>query len=163
MRGSWRPNRTAIYWPPLLWPWALCLSRSPGLLNRRPGGSAFYWVLAFSTTSYHQLVWFPNSIGGPEGPFGRVWLSLPHLISNSSDLQLIWFPVLTKLYNSSITHSIAHFWIKLDDFRNNTKKKNLWGHFWEISDVHQWSRRPGFNPWSCHTKHTKNGNWYRLA
>ena len=59
MRGSWRPNRTAIYWPPLLWPSALCLSRSPGLLNRRPGGP-FCWVL----------------------------FSLPHLVSNSSDLQL---------------------------------------------------------------------------
>ena len=23
-----------------------------------------------------------NSIGGPESPFGRVWLSLPHLVSN---------------------------------------------------------------------------------
>ena len=21
VRGSWRPNRTATYWPPLLWPW----------------------------------------------------------------------------------------------------------------------------------------------
>ena len=51
VRGSWRPNRTATYWPPLLWPSALCLSRSPGLLTRRPGGSAFCWVLAFSTTS----------------------------------------------------------------------------------------------------------------
>ena len=29
MRGSLRPNRTAIYWPPLLWPSALCFSRSP--------------------------------------------------------------------------------------------------------------------------------------
>ena len=29
-----------------------------------------------------------NSIGGPEGPFGRVWLFVPHLVSNSSDLQL---------------------------------------------------------------------------
>ena len=36
VRGSWRPNRTATYWPPLLWPSAF-LSRSPGLLNRRPG------------------------------------------------------------------------------------------------------------------------------
>ena len=36
VRGSWRPNRTATYWPPLLWPSAWCLSRSPGLLNRRP-------------------------------------------------------------------------------------------------------------------------------
>ena len=55
MRGSWRQNRTAIYWPPLLWPSALCLSRSPGLLNRRPGGP-FGWMLAFSTASYHQRV-----------------------------------------------------------------------------------------------------------
>ena len=37
MRGSWRPNRTATYWPPLLWPSAF-LFRSPVLLNRRPGG-----------------------------------------------------------------------------------------------------------------------------
>ena len=29
-----------------------------------------------------------NSIRGPEGPFGRVWLSLPHLVSNVSDPQL---------------------------------------------------------------------------
>ena len=56
MRGSWRPNRTAIYWPPLLWPSALCLSRSPGLLvNRRPGGP-LCWVWAFSSASCHQWV-----------------------------------------------------------------------------------------------------------
>ena len=29
-----------------------------------------------------------NSIGGPEGPFGRVWLSLPQLVSDVSDPQL---------------------------------------------------------------------------
>ena len=40
MSGSWRPNRTAKYWPPLLWPSALCFSHSPGLLNQRPGGPA---------------------------------------------------------------------------------------------------------------------------
>ena len=56
MRGSWRPNRTATYWPSLLWPSALCLSRSPGLLNWRPGGPVFCWVLAFSTTSCLQLL-----------------------------------------------------------------------------------------------------------
>ena len=39
VRGSWRPNRTATYWPPLLWPSAF-LSRSPGLLNRGSGGPA---------------------------------------------------------------------------------------------------------------------------
>ena len=57
------------------------------MLNRRPGGSVFSWVLAFSTTSCHQRV--SKLTGGPEGPFGRVWLSLPHLVSNSSDLQLL--------------------------------------------------------------------------
>ena len=59
VRGSWRTNRTATYWPPLYWPSALCLSCSPGLFNQRPGGP-LHWVLFF----------------------------LPHLVSNSSDLQL---------------------------------------------------------------------------
>ena len=81
----------------LLWPSALCLSRSPGLLNRRPKGSAFCWLLAFSTASYQQLLWSPNFIGVPEGPFGRVWLSIPHLVSNSNS----WLLVLTELYISS--------------------------------------------------------------
>ena len=55
VRGSWRPNITAIYWAPLLWPSALCLSRSPGLLNRRPRGP-LCCVRAFSTASCHQRV-----------------------------------------------------------------------------------------------------------
>ena len=91
-------------------------------------------LLAFSTASYHQLIWSPNSIGGPEDPFCWVvafpttsclqlvwspthwevpkvssagwWLSLPHLVSNLSGLQLVWLPVFTKLYNSLIAHSI---------------------------------------------------------
>ena len=67
-----------------------------------------------------------SSIEGPEGPFGRVWLSLPHLVSDVSIPRLIrgpkgplrralfttsyqqllwtltvWLPVLTELYNSS--------------------------------------------------------------
>ena len=55
MRGSWRPNRTATYWPPLLWPSALCLSHSPDA-EQEAWGPAFCWVLAFSTTSCHQQV-----------------------------------------------------------------------------------------------------------
>ena len=39
--------------------------------------------MAFFTASYQQLLWSPNSIGVPEGPFGRVWLSLPQLVYNS--------------------------------------------------------------------------------
>ena len=49
MRGSWRPNITATYWPPLLWPSALCLSRSPELLNQRPtllGAGFLYRILS---------------------------------------------------------------------------------------------------------------------
>ena len=82
MRGSWRRNRNCNVLTPLLWPSTLCLSHSPGLLNRRPRGS-LYWMMTFFTVSYQQLLWSPNSIGVPEGPFGRVWLSLPHLLYNS--------------------------------------------------------------------------------
>ena len=59
------------------------------MLNWRPGGSAFCWVLAFSTTSCHQRV--SKLIGGPKAPSAEWWLSLPHLVSNSSDLQLTDF------------------------------------------------------------------------
>ena len=94
------------------------------MFKRKPGGSAFCWVLAFSTTSCHQRV--SKTTGVPEGPFGREWLSLPHLISIFSGPQLIRRPrgplrpdvafpttsrlllqlssrllVLTELYNSS--------------------------------------------------------------
>ena len=114
VRGSWRPNRTAIYWPPLLWPSASCLCRSPGHLNRRPRGPALYWMMAFFTASYHQLVsktpsgvpralrpgvafpttsclwrlWSPTP-QTPKGP--SAGLSLPHLISNFSGPQLTDF------------------------------------------------------------------------
>ena len=59
VRGSWRPNRTATYWPPLLWPSALCLSSSPDA-QPEARGPAFCWVLAFSTTSCLQLGWSPK-------------------------------------------------------------------------------------------------------
>ena len=52
------------------------------MLNRMLWGP-LCWVLAFFTASYRQLLWSPNSIGVPEGPLGRVWLSLPHLVYNS--------------------------------------------------------------------------------
>ena len=42
MRGSWRPNRTAAYWPPTHSTGhnRVFFSRFPGLLNRGPGGPA---------------------------------------------------------------------------------------------------------------------------
>ena len=53
VRGCWRPNRTATYWPPLLWPSALCRSRSP---DAQPEVQRLSFLLAFSTTSCHQRV-----------------------------------------------------------------------------------------------------------
>ena len=86
MRGCWRRNRTATYWPPLLWPsaffspfsWAT-QPRAWGpaalgagflyrilmrlqLLNREPEGP-LCWVLAFSTASCLQLTDFLSSPG----------------------------------------------------------------------------------------------------
>ena len=91
-------TKTAIYWPPLLWPSALCLSRFPdaqpearglsfllsaGFLYHilSPTGLQNYWGprgplrpgVAFPTTSYQQLLWSPTH----------------------------WLPVFTELYNSS--------------------------------------------------------------
>ena len=91
--------------PPLLWPSTLCLSRSPGLPNRRPRGS-LCWIMASFTASYQQLLWSPNSIGVPEGPLGRVWLSLSHLVYNSvrspwNSNSTVLTSVLNELYNSS--------------------------------------------------------------
>ena len=116
-------TKTAIHWPHS-YGHQRCVFLVLLMLNRRPGGSAFCWVLAFSTTPCHQRVSETN--GGPEGPFDREWLSLPHLISNFSGPQLIrspkgplrrafsttsyqqllwtrtlWLPVITELYNSS--------------------------------------------------------------
>ena len=41
------------------------------------------------------------SIGGLRAPSAGCWLSLPHLVSNWSGLQTNWLPVFTELYNSS--------------------------------------------------------------
>ena len=85
VRGSWRPTETAIYWPPLLWPSALCLSRSPGLLNRGPGAqlSTGWWLSLLHLISNFSG---PQLSRAPRAP--SAGLSLPHLISNFSEPQL---------------------------------------------------------------------------
>ena len=111
VRGSWRPNRTAIYWPPLLWPSALCLSRSPWLLNQRPRGTLSWLSLPHLISNFSG----PQLIRGPKGPIGLVWLSIPHLLSNSNYNCLT--SVLTELYNDSTptqspTQSLEwHVWL----------------------------------------------------
>ena len=70
----------------------LCLSCSL-MLNRRPRAHSAGCCLSL----LHLISIFsgpPNSIGVPEVPLSRVWLSLPHLVSNCLELywQLHWPP-----------------------------------------------------------------------
>ena len=95
MRGSWRPNRTATYWPSTLLTITAFLSRSPGLLNRGPSLSECWFSLPhlISNWSDPQLVWSSHcncSIGGLRAHSAGCWLSLPHLVSSWSDLQTDW-------------------------------------------------------------------------
>ena len=110
--GDW--TKTAIFWPHS-YGHQRCVFLVLLMLNRRPGGSAFCWVLAFSTTSclpqgplrpdmafpttsYQQLLWTPTHQGS-KGPLRRAFSTtsclLTRLIYNS------WLLVLTELYISS--------------------------------------------------------------
>ena len=66
MRGSWRPNRTATHWPPLLWPSAF-LSRSPGLLNGGPGAQHSLGHIPQSSI-FSPIGLIPNSQSGVPRP-----------------------------------------------------------------------------------------------
>ena len=88
VRGSWRPNRAAIYWPPLSWPSALCLSRSP---DAQPEARRLSFLLSAGFL-YHILSPTSGLNRSPKGPFCRWWPSLPHLVTNSSHLQHTAFP-----------------------------------------------------------------------
>ena len=81
VRGIWRPNRNCNILTPNSYGRQHCVFLVLLMLNRRPWGP-LCWVLAFFTASYQQLFWSPNAIGIPEGPLGRVWLSLPYLVYN---------------------------------------------------------------------------------
>ena len=127
VRGSWRPNITATFWPSSL------MAVSVVFFLVLKGGPEAHSAGCGLSPPHLVTNGCPNTIGGPEGPFGWVWLSLPHLVSDVSDTQLIrglkvplrrafsttsyqkllwtptvWLPVFTELYNSSIAHSIAH-------------------------------------------------------
>ena len=70
---------------PKLWPSALCLSRSPGLLNRRPRAHSAWWWLFFSA-SYQHLFWTPIH----QGP-KPLWLGVAFpttLVSTGTRTQL---------------------------------------------------------------------------
>ena len=106
VRGSWRPNRTAIYWAPHSYGRQRCVflvlqGCSTGGPEAHSAGFLYYIL---SPTGLRNN-------GGPDDPFGRLWLSVSHLISNFSDPQLSDVPVLTELYNSSTsTQSPTQSW-----------------------------------------------------
>ena len=83
--GAGDRTKTVIFWPPNLWPSTLCLSRSPGLLNRRPRGS-LCWMMVFFTASYQHLLWNLNNQCG-----------FPYHTSSPT----VWNSNSTELYNSS--------------------------------------------------------------
>ena len=104
--GAGDRTETAIFWPPLLWPSTLCLSHS---LDPQPRGPAAQFSAGWWLSLLHLISIFsgPQLIGLSEGPFGRVWLSLPHLVYNSvrsltaTGTTTNLTSVLTELFNSS--------------------------------------------------------------
>ena len=101
MRGSWRPSRTATYWPAHLWPSGF-LSRSPDaaqLEARGPtllGAGFIYRIL--SPTGLISKLWSPNSD----------FLSSPSYIIVQSPTQ--YFPI-TGHRNMSLPPSLEwHIW-----------------------------------------------------
>ena len=73
-------TKTAIYWPTLMAISVVSFSFS----WCSTGGPGAQILLSYG---FLYCIWSPtglqNSIGGSEGPFGRVWLFLPHLVYNS--------------------------------------------------------------------------------
>ena len=59
VRGCWRPNRTEIFWPPLLWPSKLCFSRSPDVQPEALGstllGAGFLYCIVSATSLVPKL------------------------------------------------------------------------------------------------------------
>ena len=79
VRGSWRPNINCNILTPLLWPSALCLSRSP---DAQPEARGFSFLLSAGFL-YHILSATsldPNSSGAPRAP--SAWPGFPYHISS---------------------------------------------------------------------------------
>ena len=98
VRGSWRPNRTEIFWPltlmavnvvSFLFFWC-----STGGLRVHSAGWWLSLLHLISIFSGPQLIRAPS-------PFGLVWLSLPQLVSNSTTCNSTVSSNSTELYNRS--------------------------------------------------------------
>ena len=90
MRGSCRPNRTEIFWPPLLWPSTLCLSRSPDAQPEALGstllGAGFLYCILSATSLVPKL---HRGSRGPPRP-GAAFLTTSRLTPTGTRTQLSW-------------------------------------------------------------------------
>ena len=89
-------TETAIFWPQLLWPSTLCLSRSPSAQPEAQwptllGDGFLYCILSASSLD-------PNS-SGPQAP--SAWCGFPYQILTQTGTRNVLNSVLTELYNSS--------------------------------------------------------------
>ena len=80
VRGSWRPNRTAIYWPPHSYGHnSVSFLFDLGCSTGGPASLGHVLIPA----SYLQLVWSPTAQSGVVfAPSAGCWFSLSHLFSN---------------------------------------------------------------------------------
>ena len=103
VRGSWSPNRTEIFWPPLLCPSTLCLSRSPDAQPEALGstllGAGFLYCILSAISLVPKL--HRDSQGPPRPGVAFPTTSRLKLLSNCN---CNWHltSVLTELYNSSM-------------------------------------------------------------
>ena len=83
--GAGDRTETEIFWPPLLWPSTLCLSRSPDAQPeaQRPtllGDGFLYCILSASSPDLNS--------SGPQGP--KAWCGFPYHISSISVSNSNW-------------------------------------------------------------------------
>ena len=90
-------RETSIFWPPLLWPATLCLSRSPYTQLEAQGltqlGDGFVYCILSATS-------LDPSSSGPQGP--KAWCGFPYHNSSITPSPTVTLTsVLAELYNSS--------------------------------------------------------------
>ena len=106
LRGCWRPNINFIFWPhcydrhvvSFLFSW--CWGQLHRGFPRAPSIGCGLPYHIWSLLSGSLLV---TASGVSEVPLGRVWPSLPHLVSNPLGVcwQLLWDQNSTELNNNS--------------------------------------------------------------
>ena len=101
---SWRRNRTATNWPHHSYGHQPFFPVLQSCSTGDPGAqlSAGCWLSLPHLVSQFSDLQTTRS-GVPRAPFAGCWLSLPHLVSNCSNFMC------TQLYNSSIAHSISPY------------------------------------------------------